>query len=418
MFALVDCNQFFVSCERAFQPKLWGRPVIVLSNNDGCVIARSQEAKQLGIAMGAPFFKVKTLCETEGVTVFSSNFQLYADLSARIMMLLREWVSDVEVYSIDEAFLDLTGVSDPEAFAFLIRERILQWVGIPVSIGIASTKTLAKVATQFAKDHDHYGGVFSFTDPAVEEAVLDRLSLRDVWGIGPRTAEKLQASFGISTALMLRRSDPHRVRKVMNVMVQRIVYELQGISCLRLEDMPTPKKSMVYSRSFGEKIRDLRSLEEAVSLYASRLALKLRESKQIMQGLVVFVRSSPFVTSHAFYRASAFQACDPPTSDTQVIIRQALLALRGCFKQGVLYHKAGVMAVGLQPESDQPLVLFSSGSDKKSQALSRIVDSINGVHGQDRVRYAVTGLERGWMVKSESLSSRYTTDWGELLVVG
>ena len=415
MFLLVDCNNFFVSCERLFQPGLCGKPVVVLSSNDGCVIARSNEAKVLGIGMGVPFFKVKSLCEQQGVVVRSSNFGLYGDVSRRVMAVLREMWGQVEVYSVDEAFLDVSGVADVEGFARDLRDTLWRWVGMPVSIGIAKTKTLAKVAAKLAKETPYYQGVFFLSECAVETAVLDRLPVGDVWGIGRKLSRRLE-DMGIRTALALREMDPTEARRLFSVMVERTVYELRRLSCLRVEDVSAGQKSRVYSRSFSERIETLESLEEVVSTFVSRLGEQLRRANQVVGGLVVFVRSSPFVSS--FYRASMYQSVDPATSDTEVLIGAALKALRGCYKAGVLYQKAGILLSDLRSSVEVTDGLFEDPKlREKSRFLMSLVDRINDVHGKECLRFAVTGTDRHWVRKSEHRSPSFTTEWKELLLV-
>ncbi len=415
IFLLIDCNNFFVSCERVFQPGLRGRPVIVLSSNDGCVIARSNEAKALGIGMGVPFFKVQFLCYQKKVVVKSSNFALYGDMSRRVMMALKELWSDVEPYSIDEAFLE----ADDEICEVLghsIRETLLEWVGIPVSVGIAKTKTLAKIAAKIAKKDPSYHGVYTLKHPGVDEAILRKLPVGDVWGIGWKLSRKLPL-LGINTAYELSQASPHQIRSYFSVIVERVVHELNGIPCLELDDTVQDQKSRIYTRSFSKRITQLKIAEEIISTFATRLSEQLRGARQLVGGVIVIIRTGAHVEASLFHKSSDYESCGDPTSDTCVLAGAAIRALRRCFVAGVPYQKLGVILTGLQSQDGMTEGLFDRERRVKSSALMSAMDGINRVYGADMVRVAATGWRREWNTKSLHRSGAYTTDFGELLRV-
>ena len=407
-FVLVDCNNFYASCERLFNPRLEGRPVIVLSNNDSCVVARSQEAKELGIAMGAPFFKIRDLCREQRVSVFSSNYQLYGDLSARVMQLLAKEASAMQVYSIDEAFLTFpASLSSGELVKLCadIRQRIRRWVGIPTSLGIGPTKTLAKMANQLAKKGN---GVFDLSQN--QEEILHRFALGDVWGIGSRSEEKLRA-LGIETAWQLREAPPATIRRLMGVVGERLVRELQGISCLPLTDVQ-PKKSIAYSRSFGRAVTDLQELEEALSTYVANACIKLRQQAYCAQALSVYLETTD--------RQQHQRALSLPllTSDTPQLIQAAKGCLKVIFRKEERYKKCGVILLDLAPEADIAPDLFQE-IDPKRRKLAETVDALNSRFGRHTLFYAAMGVgaKPAWKMRSERRSPRYTSCWEELLVV-
>ena len=414
---LVDCNNFYVSCERLFNPALEGRPVIVLSNNDGCVVSRSQEAKQLGIAMGEPFFKIRDLCTKKKVAVYSSNYQLYGDLSGRVMTVLSSMNPDLQIYSIDEAFLRYPSTIAPEqvvAQCVDIRRIIKQWIGIPTSLGIASTKTLAKVATKLAKKCPG-SGVVDLTASALQEEVLKVFPIREVWGIGARLEEKFHA-LGMRTAWDLCSADPTFIRRQIGVVGERMVWELRGISCLPLEEASS-KKSISCSRSFGERVTDLDTLAQAVSSHVALACEKLRSQGSCASAMSVYVAvlaDSKTGERRYFESTASFPI---PTNSTPVAIRAAKERLSHLFLTGQQYKKCGVVMMGLVPESSVAPDLFLGGVDPRSRHVADVVDSINAQFGRDTLFYGATGAVRRWTARSEWRSRRYTTCWDELAEV-
>ena len=420
LFALVDCNNFYASCERLFRPELKGRPVVVLSNNDGCVIARSSEAKELGIPMGAPAFQWEREFRKSGVAVFSGNFPLYGDLSARIMTTLEDMAPSVEVYSIDEAFLDLTGVADPEALCRAIRERVLRWVGIPVSIGIARTKTLAKLANRVAKKQPQHGGVFNLERSQGTEALLSTTDVGDVWGIGPRHTKRLW-SRGVRTALDFTRLPRAWVRREMSVVGLCTQLELSGVSCLALTRAPAPHKSLLCSRTFGRLVTEHRHLREAVSTYAVRVAEKLRREGAEAGSVQVFIATPRHRENLAQHSGQATVALPAATAHTPSIIEAALRALEQCFRSGYEYQKAGVMLLGLTPASGRQVSLLDLAPEERQRqrGLMSALDAVNRRFGRGTLRYAITTApDRPWHMRQTRRSPRYTTSWDELPTVG
>lgn len=415
LFALVDCNNFFVSCERVFAPSLAKKPVIVLSNNDGCVISRSEEAKARGIAMGAPLYTIKRLCAQFDVSIISSNFELYGNFSQRIMACLRSLCPAMEIYSIDEAFLQLDNLllKDPVAYAETVRSCVYKWTGIPVSIGIASTKTLAKVAAEIAKQNN---GVGYLLDKAAQCKALENLPVENIWGIGRRTSEKLR-SLGITTALHLRQADPSWIRKTFTVVGERIALELSGVSCLGLEEVP-PKKSIICSASFGRSITTFDELAEAVSNYVVSAANRLRQQESHAQYLTVAIRTSPFRQNSPFYSNEATLTLAVPTFETTTLIRTAKEGLKQIFRPGYTYQKGGVVLSGIHPMNWQQGHLFMGFPEHaRSQKFYGSVDRLNQRWGKDTILIAAQGLKREWKRRSERRSPRYTTRWTELPLV-
>jgi DNA polymerase V len=416
MLALVDCNSFYASCERVFDPRLWNRPVVVLSNNDGCVVARSAEAKALGIATGTPYFQIRDLVARHGIVVRSSNYTLYGDLSSRVMAVLGRFTPHLEIYSIDEAFLDFGGMSADRLMDYgrEIRRTVLQWTGIPVSIGIGSTKTLAKVANHLAKQATAAGGVWSLADPRDQTAVLARLDVQDIWGIGARLAIRLRRA-GIATALDLREASPSRVRRLIGVVGERTALELRGLPCIGLEETPPPAKSIIWSRSFGRPVQRREELEEAVATHATRAAEKLRLHRRVAGAMSIFVATSRFRGTP--YANMATVPLDPPTDDTARLIHAALTALQPIFREGLAYQKAGVMLGGTEPRAGLTESLFARYDRGRSERLMAVLDGVNHRLGPDTLRYAASGLERLWHMRREHASPCYTTRWDELPTV-
>jgi DNA polymerase V len=420
MFALVDCNNFYASCERVFQPKLEGRPIVVLSNNDGCVIARSNEAKALGIAMGTPYFKIEKFAEQNGVAVFSSNYALYGDMSRRVMQVLAGFAPNVEIYSIDECFLDLSSMpGELTAYALEISRTVRRWTGIPVSIGIAPTKTLAKIANRLAKKGASPDGpVLEWNKVASPETTLAAVSVEDVWGVSTRWGEKLR-KLGIKNAQALREADPKRLRQHFGVVMERIGWELRGLSCIPLESTPPPRKQILTSRSFGVKLTELDDLRAAVSAFAARSGEKLRAQGLCAQALCVFIHTSPFDLSQPRYANAVTITFDQPSQDSAYLIRCAVRGLGRIFRPGFAYQRAGVLLLDLLPAGTGQFSLFARETEetRRSGQLMETMDKINRVYGRQTIRYAGEALSGRWRMRQRLKSPSYTTDWGELLTV-
>ncbi len=429
MYALVDGNNFYVSCERVFRPSLNGRPVIVLSNNDGCAIARSNEAKALGIAMGAPWFKIKHLAESEGVVALSANFALYGDLSDRMMSLAAGLGPHQEVYSIDESFIDLTGVpGDQVERGHKLRSRILQWVGIPCGIGIGATKTLAKLANHVAKTAERKPGSYpeqlaqvcnltALSQPELE-AVLAATKVSDVWGVGRRITAQLNDG-GIWTALDLVRLDPAMVRGRWSVVLERTVRELQGTSCVDLEFEAAPRQEIAVTRSFGHPVTSYEHLAEAVTEFASRAAVKLRKQGSLANQVLCFIRTSPFRQSPQ-YSKSVIVPLRRPSADTAELVAAALSGLKGIYRSGFDMAKAGVMLMELQPDTVQQGELdFQEVEQQDRGRLMSALDELNDRYGRGTVLMGSAGLagdNRAWSMKQERRTPRYTTCWEDMAV--
>ena len=417
IFDLVDCNNFYASCERVFNPKLNGQPIVVLSNNDGCVVARSNEAKALGIGMGIPEFQIRPLLRAHHVQVFSSNYTLYGDMSQRVMETLDPFSPDLEIYSIDEAFLSLTGFERRNLtdYGQQIRRTVKQWTGIPVSVGIAETKTLAKLANRVAKRTPDTGGVCDLLACPERDALLGRIAVADVWGVGPNYARLLN-QHGITTALQLRHADDQWIRKRMGVVGLRLVMELRGVSCLDLEECPAPKQSLTCSRAFGTLIHTLAEMEEAVSVYASRVAEKLRRGRLAATVLTVCLTTNEFKEGPQYSNALTLKL-PIATDSTADLIRCALQGIRAIYRDGYHYKKAGVMLIGLVPVSQTQADLFDEQDRGKSKRLMSALDSINDRWGAGTLHYASSGFTKAWKTQFHRRSPAYTTDWDALPVV-
>ena len=416
VFALVDCNNFYASCEKLFRPDLKDTPVVVLSNNDGCVVARSREAKLLGIKMGVPVFQIKAEMQRHGILAFSSNYALYADLSSRVMRTLEEMAPRVEVYSIDEAFLDLTGIESAISlveFGQQVRERIGHWIGITVCVGIAPTKTLAKLANHAAKKYPATQGVVDLTNPDRQRRLLALVPVDDVWGVGRRLSKRLNA-LGITTALDLANASPRAIRDQFSVVLERTVRELNGESCIELEEIPPTKKQIVCSRSFGEKVTHFELLREAVCEYATRATEKLRKEQQQAKVMTVFIRTSPFKDNEPQYSNSASGELLIPSCDTRDFIELANHLLKRIWKDGFRYAKAGVMLSDFyDPGMFQPGLFDDVSIRSNSQQLMSVLDTINQ-SGAGKVFFAGQGTKKDWSMKREHLSPAYTTRWDQL----
>ena len=417
IFALVDCNNFYASCERVFNPRLEGKPIVVLSNNDGCVVARSNEAKALGIGMGVPEFQIRPMLRAHHVQVFSSNYTLYGDMSQRVMETLEQFCPDLEVYSIDEAFLSLVGFERRNLtdYGQQIRQTVKQWTGIPVSVGIAETKTLAKIANRVAKRTPDMGGVCDLLACPDRDALLGRIAVEDVWGIGPNHAHML-TQHGITTAFQLRRVDDQWIRKRMGIVGLRLVMELRGVSCLDLEQCPAPKQSLTCSRAFGKLISTLGEMEEAVSVYTSRVAEKLRRERLAATVLTVCLTTNEFKEGPQYSNALTLNL-SVVTDTTSDLIKSALHGIRAIYRDGYLYKKAGVMLTGLVPVSQTQTDLFDDRDRRKSKRLMSALDAINDRWGADTLHYASSGISKPWKTQFHRRSPAYTTDWDALPVV-
>lgn len=425
--ALVDCNNFYVSCERIFNPHLWGKPVVVLSNNDGCVISRSNEAKELDIEMGVPVFKIRDLIRQHKVEVWSSNYTLYASLSQRVMDTLKELAPQVEVYSIDEAFLWLPKLSPAEldARAVDIREKVGRWTGIPVSVGLAPTKTLAKLANRQAKKDPRYRdkGVFnleSFSQSELDE-FLGGIKVEDIWGIGSKRAELLRQN-GVTTAYEFKESSDRWIQRNLTVTGLRTAYELRGIPCLAPEFTRPPKKTIITSRAFGRMVTSKAEMAEAVAVYVSRLAEKLRSQHSVAASLEVFINTSHFATSGPRYANAVTLRLPQPTAYTPELVAWALRGLDMIYRPGFKYHKAGVVVKGLVPETSRQLNLFGEGEGgpdrlERNRRLMEVLDHINRTMGRGTIQIGTAGLRQNWAMRRSKLSPRYTTRWNEILEV-
>ena len=421
MFALCDVNSFYASCETVFRPDLKGRPVVVLSNNDGCVIARSAEAKQLGIKMGEPYFKQRDLFRRYGVICFSSNYELYADMSNRVMTTLEELSPRCEIYSIDEAFCDLTGVRncrDLTDFGREIRETVLRRTHLTVGVGIAQTKTLAKLANHAAKQWQRQtGGVVDLSNLERQRKLMAILPVDEVWGVGRRISKKLEA-MGIDTVLKLADTDICFIRKHFNVVLERTVRELRGEPCLGLEEFAPVKQEIVCSRSFGGRITEYYEMRQAICSYASRAAEKLRGEHQYCRFISAFVKTSPFALNEPYYGNSASVKLLTPTQDSRDIITAATKCLDAIWKDGYRYQKAGVMLGDFYSQGVAQLNLFDDNAPRQnSEKLMEVLDHLNAKDGRGTLYFAGQGIQTAWQMKREMLSPRYTTRYSDLLKV-
>ncbi|MCE1451773.1 Y-family DNA polymerase [Enterobacter hormaechei] len=418
MFALADVNSFYASCEKVFRPALRDKPVVVLSNNDGCVIARSKEAKHLGIKMGIPWFQLKAMHFPEPVVTFSSNYELYASMSNRVMSHLQELAPRVEQYSIDEMFLDIRGIDNCinyEDFGRQLRAHVRSGTGLTIGVGMGPTKTLAKSAQWASKEWSQFGGVLALTtgNPRRTEKLLSLQPVEEIWGVGRRIGKMLN-TYGVKTALQLARMNPAFVRKNFTVVLERTVRELNGEACISLEEAPPAKQQIVCSRSFGERINTYESLRQAICQYAERAAEKLRGEKQFCRHISVFIKTSPFAVNETYYGNIASEKLFLPTQDTRDIISAALKALDRIWLDGHRYAKAGVMLNDFTPSGVSQLNLFDEVQPRKhSDALMKALDGINH-SGKGKVWFAGRGISPEWQMKREMLSPAYTTRWEDI----
>ncbi len=417
-FALVDCNSFYVSCERVFDPSSRNKPVVVLSNNDGCAISRSSEAKAVGIAMGAPIFKCQELVRTHNVKIFSANFVLYGDMSNRVMSVLSQFTPNLEVYSIDEAFLALDEFQhlNLHDYAKKIRASVGKQTGLPVSIGVAPTKTLAKVANHYAKDHTETQGVFCLLDEETIDHYLEQTPVREIWGVGHEKAVFLQRN-GITNALQLKNAPDDWIKKHLTIVTLRTVWELRGISCLTLEEVAPDKKAIGISRTFGYEVRELSQMQEAVSAYMSHAAEKLRRQKSLAGFVQVYVETNPFKNT-PFYRNSAGTDVSPPTAYTPHLVETGLACLKKIFRPGLNYKSCGVILTHLSSENRSQEILFEEKyQDSSRQKLMKVVDDYNRGTNAGKLFLAAEGLGKPWFMKQAHKSKRFTTRWDELLEI-
>lgn len=436
VFALLDGNNFYASCERIFAPRLRGRPLVVLSNNDGCAIARSEEAKALGIKMGAPWFQIRHLEQEAGLVALSANFTLYGDISDRMMTLAHTLGHRQEVYSIDECFLDLTGVPNATAQAQAKVAQIQQWLDIPTCIGIGPTKTLAKLANHIAKSADRKPGSYppqlgrvcnlAEMTPRQREWLLQRTDVSEVWGVGPRIGMQLKAG-GIQTVRDLQGLDPATVKRSWSVVLERTVRELNGIACIDLDEALEPKQQIACTRSFGQSVTEMGDLQQAVTEFASRAAHKLRQQNSHAMAVLVFIRTSPFRQSDPQYARSTTIPLRRPSSDTLQIVQTALWGLERIYKAGYCYAKAGVMLLDvqdagrIQTELDLEGDFHANEHQERRKRLMVAMDAVNERFGRGALQLGAAGLPHGkhrWQIRQERRSPRYTTHWDELLVVG
>ena len=409
--ALVDCNSFYVSCERLFNPKIKNIPVVVLSNNDGCVISRSTEAKKIGIKMGEPYFKVKELVKKNNVQIFSSNYSLYGDLSRRVMKVLKGFSDKIEIYSIDEAFIDLSHIKDEniEDYGKKIRERVLKWTGIPTSVGISCTKTLSKVANHVAKKNKT--GVIFLKDNI--DDVLKNFDISDIWGVG-RQLSKLYIKNGINNAYKLKNISNSWVKKSTNVLGAKTVMELRGISCINLETEETKRKSCCVSRSFGRKIESLNKLKESITTHCLNAAEKIRNDNQTTRSITVFIRTSPFDKNRKYYSNSLTIDLPVATNNSLELVKVAIEGLKKIYKYGYFYQKAGVILSKLSEAGEKNLNLLTPILENKSQTLMKAIDVTNAKYGRNVISVAQAGINNSWKMRREHSSKIDTASFDSL----
>lgn len=419
IFALVDCNNFYASCERVFNPTLKNVPVVILSNNDGCAVSMSNEAKALGIEIGTPVFQVQNLIKKHNVQVFSSNYSLYGDMSSRVMNVLSSFSPEIEIYSIDECFLRLDGFSkNLKEYGIEIKKRVEKYTGIPVSVGIARTKTLAKLANRIAKKNPIYKGVLDINqfDEKKTDDLLFKISVDDVWGIGYQKAKKLK-KFRIYNALQLKKSQELMIHKNLGGIVGlRILWELRGISCIPLEMITPNRKQIVCSRSFGKPVANIEGLFQALSAYTTRAAEKLRTEHSVATVIHLFLGTNRFKKEPQYHKNASLNLPNP-TAYTSELIHYALFLLKQIYKTGYKYKKIGVMLCELMPEKDVPTDLFTEKEKEKKRKLMKSIDKINIQYGKDTIRLGSEGFEHKWAMRRSYLSKRFTTQWKEILEV-
>ena len=412
--ALIDVNNFYVSCERVFNPKLEDKPVVVLSNNDGCAISRSNEAKELGIKMGTPWFKLKEFAKQENVTALSSNYTLYLDMSHRVMTLLSKFSPDQEVYSVDESFLDLTSFKSKDLIKYgqQIKTKIKQWSGLPVSIGIGSTKTLSKLANHIAKKNPSFKGVCNLNvmDEDTLETWMSHFPVSDVWGVGRSLAPKLN-QLGIISVLDLKHADPDYIRQQFSIVLEKTVRELNGVMCIELKDIEEPNKEIIVSRSFGRRVRDKQELIEAVTSYTSRAAERMRKQNSVSSSLYIYIRTSPHNDKKQYANGVNIPLFQP-SDDTIVLTNAALLGLDYIYRDGFDYQKAGITLCNLTSKDKVQGNLFSNTI---SNSRMRVMDTINQ-RWKGKLRLGSEGITKEWEMKANFKSRNYTTNWDQLII--
>lgn len=428
MFALVDVNNFYASCEQLWEPRLRNRPVVVLSNNDGCVVARSKEAKAIGVPMGAPWFKLREQAKQHRIIALSSNYELYASMSNRVVEVLRDFAPELEVYSIDESFLSLEGMSgisqgDLVAYGQQIRQRIAQWVGLPVCVGVGRTKTLAKFANYLAKKNACFQGVcdIAVLSQAEQDQWMAANEVGEVWGVGRRIGQRL-GTMGMHTVLELKRANPEHIRRAFNVVLQKTVEELNGTSCLPLELMAPAKQQIMSSRSFGQPVYDLDELEEAVATYICRAAEKLRAQQSVAGAITVGIMTNRFKEHTPQYSRSLLVPLPEPTADSRVLAAYAIRVLQQMYRPGFEYKKAAVMLSELQPEGRRQASLWDDAANEagreRSRRLMGVLDEVNSRFGRGAVQLGALGTQPVWTMKRGRVSPRYTTRWEDVPRVG
>jgi len=417
MYALIDCNNFYASCERVFNPSLRNRAIVVLSNNDGCVIARSNEAKAAGVKMGQPAFEIKDLIKQFDIKVFSSNYTLYGDMSQRVMNTLTEFTPEIEIYSIDEAFLSFKGFElfDLDNYASIIRKTVVKNTGIPVSVGIASTKTLSKLANHYAKKVAKNNGVFVITEHNHLES-LKGFEISDVWGIG-RQYSKLLYKHNVKTAFDFVNLPDDWIRRNLSVVGLRTKEELLGKECIEFELKTNPKKAICTSRSFGSMQEDYKNIAEAVANFASRCAYKLRKQNSAANLIMVFIHTNQHRKDLPQYSRSIVIKLDVATSSSMELITKALMGLKSIYKEGFKYKKAGVIVSGIVPDENIQLALFDNYDRTKHSEALKVMDKINEKYGRDTLKIASLGFNRKWKLRQDLLSPSYTTNWLQILTV-
>ena len=409
--ALIDCNSFYVSCERLFNPKINNKPAVVLSNNDGCVISRSTEAKRLGIKMGEPYFKVKELVRKNNVNIFSSNYALYGDISRRVMKTLKSFSDKIEIYSIDEAFVDLSHVEGKEVenYGKEIRERILKWTGIPTSVGIANTKTLSKVANHIAKKNKT--GVIYLNENI--DNYLKKFHISDIWGVGKQLS-KLYIKNGIDTAYKLKNISNTWVKKSTNVLGAKTVMELRGITCINLETQETKRKSCCVSRSFGKKVESLEKLQESITTHCLNAAEKIRNDNQTTRLITIYIRTSPFDKNRKYYSNSITIDLPVATSNSLELVKTAIKGLKKIYKYGYFYQKAGIVLSKLREASENEFNLLAPIMENKSETLMRAIDFTNAKYGRNAISIAQAGVNNSWKMRREHSSKIDTASFDSL----
>ena len=412
--ALIDVNNFYVSCERVFNPKLENKPVVVLSNNDGCAISRSNEAKELGIKMGTPWFKFKEFAKQANVTALSSNYTLYLDMSHRVMTLLSKFSPDQEIYSVDESFLDLTSFKSKDLIKYgqQIKTKIKQWTGLPVSIGIGSTKTLSKLANHIAKKNPSFKGVCNLNvmDEDTLETWMSHFPVADVWGVGRSLAPKLN-QLGIISILDLKHADPDYIRQQFSIVLEKTVRELNGVMCIELKDIEEPNKEIIVSRSFGRRVRDKQELIEAVTSYTTRAAERMRKQESVATSLYIYIRTSPHDDKKQYTNGVNIPLFQP-SDDSMVLTNAALLGLDYIYREGFDYQKAGITLCNLTSKHKMQGYLFS---DTISNSRMKIMDTINQ-RWKGKLKLGSEGVTKEWEMKAQFKSRNYTTNWNQLII--